>query len=433
MAGWQPRGNPTGLNLLPVLGNILGNPQQLVNQLHGLQMPQAQVQQRNNRQQYRQDDRGERRRFSDDYYDREQSGFDNYGERGFRERYNDQNLDERDYPNGERGRIRGLMDNEIRPDYLFQERDPPRQDERYGRAEFNKRGYSASKPNLQSEPVRLQRESRNEFVRNRVVARLTPSEVKYGKRDESTIPLNAMLRPNCYLVPPVDDKHVLPLSEKQPGSRTIFVGSLPGMTDEFIITEIFSVFGSIENISLKSMRKITNVRHCHLRFAQHNSVDMAVKLNGYLLVIGDGSDTKTKVSRIRVNFHDTSDDVEIKTVNNITENKQKPVKNVGEEDSDLLYSRKKAFQLLDLIRCDKSVVESLEVMTRWFKKGECNRTTVNVFHTMLSTINSLVKRLINKRKEHEQKVEIQKREATERANDLKQQCKLRFLIFLLSP
>lgn len=63
-------------------------------------------------------------------------------------------------------------------------------------------------------------------------------------------------------------------------------------------------------------------------------------------------------------------------------------------------------------------------MTHWLVKGECNRSTVNVFHTMLSTVNGLVKRLINKRKEHEQQVENQKREAAERTNEIKQQCKL---------
>lgn len=112
-----------------------------------------------------------------------------------------------------------------------------------------------------------------------------------------TVPLNAVLHPNCYLVPPEDDLDVLPLNDKEPGCRSIFIRSLPRMADEFIIREIFGVFGPIENLSLKIMKNNTNVRHCHLTFSQLGDVDMAVQLNGYLLVIGDGNDTKTKVSR----------------------------------------------------------------------------------------------------------------------------------------
>lgn len=178
--------------------------------------------------------------------------------------------------------------------------------------------------------------------------------MKYGRRDEFTVPLNTVLHPNCYLVPPEDDLDVLPLNDKEPGCRSIFIRSLPGMADEFIIREIFGVFGPIENLSLKTMKNNTNVRHCHLTFSQLGDVDMAVKLNGYLLVIGDGSDTKTKVSRIRINyFKVTRDEIDVKTASTVIEHQKKPYQHVGEDDPDLIYSRTKAFQLLDLIRHDK--------------------------------------------------------------------------------
>ena len=43
---------------------------------------------------------------------------------------------------------------------------------------------------------------------------------------------------------------------------------------------------------------------------------------------------------------------------------------------------------------------------------------------MLNTTHSFVKRLIIKRKEHEEQVEKQKKQAMEQANEIKQQCKL---------
>lgn len=422
MAGWPPN---VGLNLIPALGNLSGNPQQFSHQLQGLQMVQAQLQQHSNQQQYVHANAEDRRHISDTYNERDKSRFDNYDNRSFRKRHHDQNIDKREYLSEDCGRIGGLIDHEILPDFVLSKRDFLRQDASIGKAEVSRRGYDVSKPNLQPELFKLRTEDHDQFQHSRGPIRLNPNEMKYGRRDEFTVPLNAVLHPNCYLVPPEDDLDVLPLNDKEPGCRSIFIRSLPGMADEFIIREIFGVFGPIENLSLKTMKNNTNVRHCHLTFSQLGDVDMAVKLNGYLLVIGDGSDTKTKVSRIRLNyFKVTRDEIDVKTTSTVIEHQKKPYQHVGEDDPDLIYSRTKAFQLLDLIRHDKSVVNSLEMMTHWLVKGECNRSTVNVFHTMLSTVNGLVKRLINKRKEHEQQVENQKREAAERTNEIKQQCKL---------
>ena len=80
-----------------------------------------------------------------------------------------------------------------------------------------------------------------------------------------------------------------------------------------------------------------------------------------------------------------------------------------EQDLSFEFTRKRAFHFLDLIRHDQALTESLGTLTHWFERGECKfRSTVNVFHALLNTVNSLIKRLVSRRKEHGQRVEEQK-------------------------
>ena len=425
----QPFGKTlTGFNLLqlPVAGNDLGNSRQFLENLAGLRMPQVQGAQHMNRELYRQDSRGERnRQSSDNYYDREQMASNDHGQRSLREPTERRNLDREDYCHEERGRIHGLMDKEISLHSLFAaEMDSSRQGERRGREEFDRGNYLASKNNSQSAVFRSRMENLGDssFEKGKVL-KLSVTESKYGRRDNAAIPWYAQLRPNCYLLPPSDDTDVLPLDVRQPGCRSVSVGGLPLLADEFIVKEVFNVCGPIEKITLKSARKYNKGRTWQVRFSKHESVEKAVKFNGHILVIGDGSDRKTKVSCINVNYDQETNDDNLKT--NTMMNTQKP----GQKEEDMklnlmYYNRQNAFQILDLLRRDNSIVQSLETMAHRFERGECNRSTVNVFHSMLNTTHSLVKRLISKRKEHAEKVEKQKKQAMEQANEIKRQCKL---------
>ena len=382
-----------------------------------------------NRELYRQDSRGERnRQFSDNYYDTEQMASIDCGQRSLREAAESRNFDRGDYRHEDRGRIHGLMDKEISPRSLFPEMESSRCSERRGREEFDRGSYLASKNNSQSAFLRSHSEnfSDDSFERDKGL-KFSVIESKYGRRDNTAIPWYAQLRPNCYLLPPPDDTDVLPLGIRQPGCRSISVGGLPMLADESIVREVFNVCGPIEKITFKTARQNIKARTWQVRFSKHDSVEKAVKFNGHTLVIGDGSDRKTKVGCFYVNYdQETNGDNNLKT--NTMVNTQKP----GQEEEDrnlnlMYYDRQNAFQILDLLRRDISIVQSLETMAHWFERGECNRSTVNVFHSMLNTTHSFVKRLINKRKEHEEQVEIQKKQAMEQANEIKQQCKL-FLI-----
>lgn len=413
MAERQPLINSSGFNLLPLLGNPLGNSQQLFNQLRGIRMPQSDLRQES----YGQDsNRRQRMQFSDDYYNRDLPDFDR-GERTFREPYDrlrrSQSQEEDDYALGNRNRIHGLMDREIPLDFLFPEMSSGRYDDRHRREEFERQNYGAS--STKHSPIRSKLEAKDWEG--------SPSESKYGTRNDLAVPWNALLRRNCYLVPPLDDTYVLALSEKQPGCRAVFIGGLPSMADEDIVREIFSVCGPIERISINNARANTQVKHCQLRFVKQDSVQRAVKFNGHVLVIGDGRDRKTKIGRIRVDYDKLPSDNK-ETESNVANKQQQPA-NKEENHLGSVYTRKQAFHLLDLIRHDQAITESLEMLAHWLEKGECNRSTVNVFHTMLNTTHSLTKRLISRRKEHELRVEKQKQQAVERANELKQHCKFK--------
>ena len=423
----QPFGNNlTGLNLLqlPVAGNDLGNPRQFLENLGRLRMPQMQGTQNMNRELYRSDGQGERnRQFSDNYYDREQMASGDRGQRSMREPAESRNFDRGDYRHEDRGRIHGLMDKKIPLHSLFPaEMESSRYGERRGREEFDRGNHLASKNNSQSAVFRSHTENLGDssFEKGKGM-KLSATESKYGRRDNTAIPWYAQLRPNCYLLPPSDDTDVLPLSVRQPGCRSVSVGGLPVLADEFIVREVFNVCGPIEKITFKSNVK---ARTWQVRFSKHESVEKAVKFNGHTLVIGDGRERKTKISCINVNYEqETNNDNNLKT--NTMMNTQKPGQK--EEDSNLnlmYYNRQNVFQILDLLRHDNSIVQALETMAHWFERGECNRATVNVFHSMLNTTHSFVKRLINKRKEHVEQVEKQKKQAMEQANEIKQQCKL---------
>ena len=415
----QFRNQLTGLNLLqlPVAGNDLGNPRQFLENLGRLQMPQVQGTQNMNRELYHQDSRGERnRQFSDNYYDREQMACGDRGQRSLREAGESRNFDRGDYHHEDRGRIHGLMDKEISLRSIFPESS--RHSEKRGREELERGNYFASKNNLQS------------FEKAKGL-KLSVIESKYGRRDNTAIPWYAQLRPNCYLLPPSDDTDVLPLGIRQPGCLSISVGGLPMLADEFIVREVFNVCGPIEKITFKSARNNTKARTWQVRFSRHDSVEKAVQFNGHILVIGDGSDRKSKISRFNVNYdQETNDDNNLKT--STTMNTQKPRQTEEDRNLSLMYyNRKDAFQILDRLRHDTSIVQSLETMAHWFERGECNRSTVNVFHSMLNTTHSFVKRLIIKRKEHEEQVEKQRRQTIEQAHEIKQQCKL--CLILTSP
>ena len=385
MDGKQPFINSAaGLNLFPLLGNALGNSQKLLNRLNAFRIPQPTANMDS--------DRMKRMRVSDAFYNssnRDLLPFYDRKEGSFKEppynRYQYTPPEEDRFGSDSWRRGRGMVDQDIPQHFVYPEVD------RQQRDEFNRRKYGAS----------MTRESR-------------VYESKCGYRSAAAVPWNAVIHSNCYLVPPVDDTYVQALSEKQQGCRSVLIVGLPSMADEEIIRDIFSSCGPIEKITLTYLHTNAQVKHCILQFVEHDSVDRAVKLNGHVLVIGDGGDRKAKVGRLHVDYYKEFKD----------EDKKVKMKSPKEEmQLGTFYSCKESSHLLGMIRNDQAIEKCLDLLAHWLEKGDCNRKTVNDFHTMLSAVNNLTKRLINRRKEHEQQVEKQRQQSAERANEIKKQCK----------
>ena len=221
MAGQHPFNfNQTGLNLLPLLRSPLGNPRQLLSQLQGLRAPQSNM----GLGSFGQESYGRQRmQITDDRVRRELPDFDRR-ERSFREPYMRSQGRPRDNYSGEnRDRVHGLMDREVPVDFLFPEMGSERNEEKYGRENMERQSYGMHSRGRSRSPVRSKGDIRDRQV--------SPSDRKYGSRNDLAVPWNALLRRHCYLVPPLDDTYVLALSRKQPGCRAVFVGGLPSMAD----------------------------------------------------------------------------------------------------------------------------------------------------------------------------------------------------------
>lgn len=383
MDGKRPHINSApGLNFFPLLGNAFGNSQKLLNQLNAFRIPQ--------RTANMDSDSMQRMRVSDDFYNssRDSLPFNDRKEGSLKEppynrfQYTPPGEDRFGSDSWHRGHR--IIDQDIPQHFVYPEMDWQQRDE------FNRRKYGAA----------MARDSR-------------VYESNCGSRGAAAVPWNAVIYSNCYLVPPVDDTYELALSEKQQGCHSVLIVGLPSMADEEIIRDIFSGCGPIEKITLTYLHTNTQVKHCILQFVEHDSVDRAVKLNGHVLVIGDGGDGKAKVGRLHVDYYKEFKDEDKKV-------KMQSLKEAIQLST--FYSCKESSHLLGMIRNDQAIEKCLDLLAHWIEKGDCNRKTVNDFHTMLSAVNNLTKRLINRRKEHEQQVEKQRQQSAETANEIKKQC-----------
>ena len=150
MTGQHPFNfNQTGLNLLPLLGSPLGNPQQLLSQLQGLRAPQSNM----GLGSFGQESYGRQRmQITDDRFRRELPDFDRR-ERSFREPYmRSQGRD--NYSSENRDRVHGLMDREVPVDFLFPEMGSEGNEEKYGRENMERQSYGMHSRGRSRSPFR---------------------------------------------------------------------------------------------------------------------------------------------------------------------------------------------------------------------------------------------------------------------------------------
>ena len=192
MAGQRPFNfNQTGSKLLPLLGSPLVNLQQLLSQLQGLRAPQSNM----GLGSFGQEGYGRQRmQITDDRFRRELPDFDRR-ERSFREPYmRSQGRAGENYSSENHDRVHGLMDREVPVDFLFPEMGSERNEEKYGSENMERQSYGMHSRGRSRSPVRSKGDIRDRQV--------SPSDRKYGSRNDLAVPWTACFAAIVILYPP---------------------------------------------------------------------------------------------------------------------------------------------------------------------------------------------------------------------------------------
>ncbi|KAK3744760.1 hypothetical protein QZH41_013312, partial [Actinostola sp. cb2023] len=222
---------------------------------------------------------------------------------------------------------------------------------------------------------------------------------------------SASFIPSFTVEPPPPSQPRPSLSEKPSGCQTIFIGGLADTITEDIMRQLFLPCGAIESVRI-SLGK-GGKKFSHLRFIDPASVDLAVGYSGYKLFIGNGE--QRSGGRMHVDHAKSrEDEKEYEKVLRAREREARHVKDENEKPL-VLYTEGTAADLMQNIRSSSGFHDSLETLEQWLERGECTRRSSSTFYNLLSAVHSHIKRLVKEKMEHEEIVERQKHEQTERA------------------
>ncbi|XP_075708393.1 ecto-NOX disulfide-thiol exchanger 1 isoform X2 [Rhinoderma darwinii] len=194
--------------------------------------------------------------------------------------------------------------------------------------------------------------------------------------------------------------------ERPPGCKTVFVGGLPENSSDEIIQEVFEQCGDITAIR-KSKKNF-----CHIRFAEEFMVDKAIYLSGYRMRLGSSTDKKDS-GRLHVDFAQARDDFyewECKQRMFAREERHRRKLEVDQlrppsPPAIMHYSEHEATVLADKLKDDNKFTEAITVLLTWIERGEVNRRSANQFYSMVQSANSHIRRLMNEKVTHEEKME----------------------------
>ncbi len=64
-----------------------------------------------------------------------------------------------------------------------------------------------------------------------------------------------------------------------------------------------------------------------------------------------------------------------------------------------------------------------QILITWLDRGDCNRRTANNFYSMVQSVNSHTRRLLNEKAQHDQELEAMKIKFNMRLEGILRQCK----------
>ncbi|XP_063169847.1 ecto-NOX disulfide-thiol exchanger 2 isoform X1 [Candoia aspera] len=214
---------------------------------------------------------------------------------------------------------------------------------------------------------------------------------------------------SCTLFPPNPNLPPPTTRERPPGCKTVFVGGLPENGTEETIVEIFEKCGEI--VALRKSKK----HFCHIRFAEEYMVDKAVYLSGYRIRLGSSTDKKD-TGRLHVDFAEARDDLyEWECKQRMLAREERHRRRKTEERFHppspppmVNYSDYECGLVVEKLKVDAKFLEAVQTLLAWLERGEVNRRTANSFYTMIQSVNSHIRRLMNEKAGHDKEMEAAK-------------------------
>ncbi|RVE51842.1 hypothetical protein evm_003462 [Chilo suppressalis] len=181
------------------------------------------------------------------------------------------------------------------------------------------------------------------------------------------------------LLPPLPGMSLPNRREKPLGCRTIFVGGLPnGITVE-VVTEIFQRFGHISDVKLHRQGV------CHVRFANHVSVEQSFNLSGYRFKLHE--QTENEATTLFVDYALNRDDQ-----NEYERNKRHPQPAPVRIEP---FTPANLTSISEKIKNDDDFSEAAPTLHGWLERGECNKKYANTFYSLIQAANNHVRRFFN--------------------------------------
>ncbi|XP_062819821.1 ecto-NOX disulfide-thiol exchanger 2 isoform X4 [Anolis carolinensis] len=211
---------------------------------------------------------------------------------------------------------------------------------------------------------------------------------------------------SCTLFPPNPNLPPPTTRERPPGCKTVFVGGLPENGTEETIVEIFEQCGEI--IALRKSKK----HFCHIRFAEEYMVDKAIYLSGYRIRLGSSTDKKD-TGRLHVDFAQARDDLyEWECKQRMLAREERHRRRMAEEQFHppspppvVHYSDHECSIVAEKLKDDSKFLEAVQTLLTWIERGEVNRRSANNFYSMIQSVNSHIRRLMNEKATHEKDIE----------------------------
>ncbi|XP_041352478.1 ecto-NOX disulfide-thiol exchanger 2-like [Gigantopelta aegis] len=227
---------------------------------------------------------------------------------------------------------------------------------------------------------------------------------------------------SCVLYPPPQNAAPRSVRERPPGCRTIFVGGLPETVTEEILTEVFEKCGNIVNL------RISKKNFAHVRFEFQDSVEKALFISGYRMKIDD-KDDKANTGRIHVDYANARDDQyeyecqerALMREMRHQERLQQAMLRPPSPPPLTHYTDSEATVLVEKIKGCSNDLEFIDVsntLVQWIDRGHCNRRSAAVFYSMVQSVNSHVRKLLNEKQQLEEELENMKIRIRMRVQDI---------------